>query len=34
MSAGFLKVCQTASNGAHAIYLNAYVTGNVGCWGH
>ncbi|WP_431030940.1 hypothetical protein [Plantibacter sp. RU18] len=33
MSAGFLKVCQTASYGAHAIYLNAYVTGNVGCWG-
>lgn len=33
MSAGFLGICKTASYGVHAIYLNAYVTGNVGCWG-
>lgn len=30
---GFLTVCKTASYGVHAIYLNAYVTGGVGCWG-
>lgn len=31
--AGVLTVCQTASYGMHAIYLNAYVIGGVGCWG-
>ncbi|WOF23632.1 hypothetical protein N8K70_02830 [Microbacterium betulae] len=32
-NAAFLTVCKTASYGVHAIYLNAYVTGGVGCWG-
>lgn len=31
--AGPLTVCKTASYGVHAIYLNAFVTGGIGCWG-
>lgn len=31
--AGPLTVCKTASHGVHAIYLNAFVTGGIGCWG-
>lgn len=31
--AGPLKICQAASYGANAIYMNTFVTGGVGCWG-
>lgn len=28
-----VHLCQTASYGVHAIYVNFFVTGNLGCWG-
>lgn len=31
--AGPIQVCKTASYGAHAIYLNVFATGSIGCWG-